>query len=426
MILVQLLISFVVFTLFFGFALALDRNICISIIAGAFTGLSEGIIMFPLENLKIQQQLDGSGFVPAIRRTYTKYGLLGFFRGLTPVLIGAIPAQATRWGCYEAYCSVADCHSNLWHITIAGILSGIINCCVTGVPIETLKTSMIHSQLSDNSKIGHKDEVYIVEVPSSEHAPLTYYDPDAKDDSLTADDIRLTTVTSRYTSALESSSNRSCSNILPSGGSCQDLLTIEHEGIDNKKKSLIPTPAKAHSRVFTMPQTQDTYVHTVSNFRTTSSSKSWGYPRFNQNYNTVFRGFGPTLLKKIINQGARFPIHAWSLRVLCFTFSPVDMGSLCKYNHAVLNFTAGTFAGFSTIFITHPIDVAKTRMQALDGHRFRNTIHCLKTIIMEDGYSSLTHGLFSRTLRVSIGVGISFMFFPIFQMKLREFFSMSP
>lgn len=320
-----------------------SRAVAVSIIAGALTGIMEGALMFPIENLKIQQQLDGATVRHAITRTIQTHGFLGLYRGIVPVLLGAIPSQAIRWGAFEAYCTIADCR-DLAQVGIGAMLSGGINSILTGVAIETMKISLIHS-----------------------HVDLT----------------------------------KAKKNLMPIGSDFDDPVATVRIGVD---------------------ATTDTGEGIALSIPHATKASHGSHERVSI---VALRGWLPTVAKKIVNQSIRFPAHSWALRSLCRHFVNAEATTVsCKHDHNTLNFAAGIFAGLSSVLITQPLDVTKTRMQGLHGARYKNTIHCMRTILSEEGVGAFLHGAALRAFRVSLGAGLTFTLYPIVQSFLHYLWSL--
>jgi solute carrier family 25 citrate transporter 1 len=142
------ILLFFIVILFIAVAAALNAgSVVVSILAGAFTGLGETLLMYPLENVKTQQQLSAASMLQTVRRTVATDGFRGLYRGMLPILVGAIPTQALRWGSIELFCTTAvESCGNVNEKIIAGMLSGVVVAVIVGVPIETMKTEMIHQQ----------------------------------------------------------------------------------------------------------------------------------------------------------------------------------------------------------------------------------------------------------------------------------------
>jgi solute carrier family 25 citrate transporter 1 len=293
-------------------AVAVGANrVAVSIFAGAVTGVFETALMYPLENLKTQQQLEHLPFTQLVQLTIRQHGVRGLYSGITPVLIGAIPTQALRWGTFEGYCSVADC-SELVHVAIGALLAAVVVTVFVGVPIETLKTERIHA-MSPTIQLRAREEGWEA---------------------------------------------------------------------DSKLSDADPRGGKAN----------------------------W----------CRFRGWLPTIMKKLTNQVIRFPVHSVVMKALCKQFV-LGARSSCKgSSHPIIGFFAGAIAGMSSIFATQPFDVVKTRMQGLQGHRFRNSWHCLTTIIAHEGLSVLASGLWPRTVKSALGAGLTFSIFPVVQEWMRR------
>ncbi|KAJ3020678.1 hypothetical protein HKX48_000407 [Thoreauomyces humboldtii] len=74
-----------------------------------------------------------------------------------------------------------------------------------------------------------------------------------------------------------------------------------------------------------------------------------------------------------------------------------------------VNFGNGAIAGIVTVYTTMPLDVLKTRMQALDaGTNYRNSAHCLYRITTEEGVRALWKGATPRLGRLIFSGGIVF------------------
>ncbi|KAI9322990.1 mitochondrial carrier domain-containing protein [Zopfochytrium polystomum] len=72
-------------------------------------------------------------------------------------------------------------------------------------------------------------------------------------------------------------------------------------------------------------------------------------------------------------------------------------------------FGIGAVAGTITVYSTMPLDVLKTRMQALDARqRYRNSADCLVKVVREDGVLALWKGATPRLGRLIFSGGIVF------------------
>lgn len=169
-------------------------NACKPIIAGAITGAIETFVTYPTEYVKTHLQLQGNaakvkaksmmmdgastaaasssthavavdahvvynGMLDCYMKTIRARGVLGLYQGMTPVLVGAIPKQATRWGVFEfsasSLCSFKrsvllldekDCHRSklsLAEVSACGLVAGAVEACCAVVPMDTVKTRLI-------------------------------------------------------------------------------------------------------------------------------------------------------------------------------------------------------------------------------------------------------------------------------------------
>jgi solute carrier family 25 citrate transporter 1 len=128
-------------------------------LAGTVSGGTEAIITWPAENIKTRLQLNNkykSSF-ECFKSTIEKRGFLSIYRGLSPVLLGAIPKYGVRFGSFNYFSDlVKDEDGVLTPIRSLGVglLSGACEASFAVTPVETLKTKLI-----DNNK-GFINGVY--------------------------------------------------------------------------------------------------------------------------------------------------------------------------------------------------------------------------------------------------------------------------
>ena len=404
-----------------------------SVAAGALTGILETLLMYPLENIKTQQQLWGGSLLDLLRRTLAAgdhrlhaattsgsnsgfaplrwfAGWSNLYRGMSPVVLGAVPTQAIRWGTYELFCTVlfgGACVS-LRAVFFCGMFSGCITSFVTGVPVESVKTQIIASHStrwrrqppsSTTVVIGSDDE----EVSAS-----------SSDDSEEGPDpVRV-----------ESPNNASADDWPyratppPQAAVLKGKQTTVATGVTVPSSPLVTVGKKAPAG----------FSGTLSGFQ--------------------LKGWIPTVLKKVLNQTIRFPVHHAVLGLLCAsmlaephslaalaTTSPagaesvgvipsptvVIMPDRCAASaHPLLSFLAGFSAGAISIAMTQPVDVIKTRMQGMDSMRYGNTFRCFLVLLREEGPWVFMHGIVPRALRTSLGAGITFALYPVIKQVLLE------
>jgi len=74
------------------------------------------------------------------------------------------------------------------------------------------------------------------------------------------------------------------------------------------------------------------------------------------------------------------------------------------------SFLGGLGAGLSSVLLTQPFDVVKTRLQAATVlQRYAGTADCFRQIVRDEGLATLYSGTAARCARVVPGSGIIFM-----------------
>lgn len=154
------------------------------ILAGAITGGLEALIMYPTEFVKTHLQLQDkknprySGVIDCYRKTVAEYGFLGLYRGVTPLLVGSIPKQASRWGSYELSCDgMLEMKRKLFgisaevkltkkdltmaEISVCGFVAGAVEALVAVVPTETVKTVLIDDEKSAAPRFARRSLWYV-------------------------------------------------------------------------------------------------------------------------------------------------------------------------------------------------------------------------------------------------------------------------
>ena len=81
-----------------------------TIVAGAMGGVMYWAMLFPADTAKsmIQTQEERMSIGAAVKQLYQKGGIKYFYRGLTPTLLRAAPANAAVFGCYEISASLIN------------------------------------------------------------------------------------------------------------------------------------------------------------------------------------------------------------------------------------------------------------------------------------------------------------------------------
>jgi hypothetical protein len=117
----------------------------ISLISGAISGLVEVQTTHPIDVIKTKLQQSTLNINQTIKHIYKTHGLIGFYNGLIPRLIGIVPMRIVYWN--------SQYYSTKYYLTlnfsyqsslILGGLSGGILQTIIDNPIETIKTRMIN------------------------------------------------------------------------------------------------------------------------------------------------------------------------------------------------------------------------------------------------------------------------------------------
>lgn len=140
-----------------------------SFLSGSFAGMTAMIFTYPLDLIRtrlsgtifLTDQASGRGVSKSMTRTVTylikNEGLLAFYKGMTPSLIGAIPMEGIRFMSFGYYSRVlnslfpGDDYFVLKKITsggLAGLTAGILM-----FPNDTLRKNMQMNVKNDNNTI---------------------------------------------------------------------------------------------------------------------------------------------------------------------------------------------------------------------------------------------------------------------------------
>ncbi|TPX56488.1 hypothetical protein PhCBS80983_g04515 [Powellomyces hirtus] len=108
-----------------------------------------------------------------------------------------------------------------------------------------------------------------------------------------------------------------------------------------------------------------------------------------------YRGLGCTLIRETPSYGAYFASYEMLCRML------VPEGDTNGQPSPTLLF-AGGLAGVIAWLSTYPFDVIKTRLQSVENEvnpRYRNTLHCFKSIVRTEGWRVLFSGWGATAIR---------------------------
>ena len=132
------------------------KNPLKAIISGGITGGIEICITYPTEYVKTHMQLykedakKGLKFI--ISSTYQKYGMPGFYRGVTALIALSVPKTAVRFGTNEYLKNHVFTSKNRVNTFMAGLGAGIAEATFVVTPSETIKGKLIHDRISLQGK----------------------------------------------------------------------------------------------------------------------------------------------------------------------------------------------------------------------------------------------------------------------------------
>lgn len=120
----------------------------------------------------------------------------------------------------------------------------------------------------------------------------------------------------------------------------------------------------------------------------------------------MLAGVGPTLFKNCLNQSIRFPGFFFFSRAYC------ENEGVAREHIGMLPLLAcGSLAGAASAIVSHPVDVVKAQMMGLHAGRYRNSVHCARSVFRESGPFAFFVGLGPRLTRVCMEVGLLFSLF---------------
>ncbi len=116
------------------------------------------------------------------------------------------------------------------------------------------------------------------------------------------------------------------------------------------------------------------------------------------------------MLKQSTNQAVRFLVYGETEKFLSSYISVVFLKNLL----------AGAFAGFCSVMANNPIDVMKTLRQGKEGHKFKNTMDCVRYVMHESGPMGFYRGVGPRLMRVCADVALTFAIFSGIKEKIKQ------
>lgn len=125
-----------------------------AIVAGGIAGAMEACISYPTEFVKTKLQLfdmGKQGPLQVARETIKADGVLGLYRGLSSLLYFSVPKVATRFLAFETlrnHLQDEQGRISTSRTLLAGLGAGVAEAIVAVTPMDTIKTKLIHDQLT--------------------------------------------------------------------------------------------------------------------------------------------------------------------------------------------------------------------------------------------------------------------------------------
>lgn len=113
----------------------------------------------------------------------------------------------------------------------------------------------------------------------------------------------------------------------------------------------------------------------------------------------LYAGIGACGLRQASGVGVRFAVYGRIKSAI--TTDPPQV-----WQSAV----AGGITGCTSTVLNHPLDVAKTRIEAQDGavKEYTGTFQCLRSVVRNEGVKALYRGIAPRLVKISAGQAITF------------------
>mmetsp|Transcript_3779 Transcript_3779/g.11457 ORF Transcript_3779/g.11457 Transcript_3779/m.11457 type:complete len:294 (-) Transcript_3779:90-971(-) len=120
-----------------------------SVVKGFLTGGTMVVASYPLEFCKTQLQLQSktapeySGMPDVMKKTFSKHGVSGLYKGASVRIFGAGAQQMCRWGAYTNFSAFFRDEKGKISVignTLSGLGAGCVEAIFAVTPVETVKT----------------------------------------------------------------------------------------------------------------------------------------------------------------------------------------------------------------------------------------------------------------------------------------------
>jgi solute carrier family 25 carnitine/acylcarnitine transporter 20/29 len=113
-------------------------------LSGAIAGYVQGVLITPVELVKIRMQLDDSKYkttLECVKDIKNKYGYIGFTRGITLGVLRDMPGAAVYFLSFELLLDAfaEKPKHKLWHLLVSGGLAGCLSWAIN-YPVDVIKT----------------------------------------------------------------------------------------------------------------------------------------------------------------------------------------------------------------------------------------------------------------------------------------------
>ena len=149
-----------------------------AMIAGAAAGVMEHLAMFPVDTIKTNMQVALPSYSPhplsllqTTRLLVRQQGVLRLYRGVTAVVIGAIPSHAVNYASYEFFKQQFGGHQPGHHV-LANAAAGALATCAHDAVITPLDVVKQRLQLVDSRYTG---VAHCVRQILREEGPSAFY-----------------------------------------------------------------------------------------------------------------------------------------------------------------------------------------------------------------------------------------------------------
>ncbi|OAJ36469.1 hypothetical protein, variant [Batrachochytrium dendrobatidis JEL423] len=108
-----------------------DSSMAINLLAGAFAGITEHVVTYPMDAIKTRMQFFSSTqlystLVQSVARVYTTEGFGALWRGMSSVVLGAGPSHALYFSVYEHFKGIFHTWDNTTHQHMSHAAAGVM------------------------------------------------------------------------------------------------------------------------------------------------------------------------------------------------------------------------------------------------------------------------------------------------------------